>query len=340
MKNSQLQIGEDESRYLKELRDCRLCAWECGTNRLQGEQGVCRLTVPMVASSMLHPAPPSSYDAFSVGCSFRCLFCQNWRIANYPDNPASYDIEGYYQPKKWAELSLQQLKSPHARFIGADSLFFTGGEPTCSLPWIEEVVKEAREIDHSIKVNYDTNGFLTKKSLLRVLDLATSITFDIKAHSDKIHQALTGAPVEPVLKNAEYIGKKAKEKLWEFRIMVIPGIHEKEIQSLCEFIAGIDTTLPVCFLAFRPNFVMASHYGATLELMNYCIDIAKKTGIENVHWSGTVDIRGEMPKVEGLDLAYAYVEIGGCIQKNHRNCKTCMNMSKCEIKKHVPFMST
>jgi len=340
MKKLQSEEIGDELRYLEELRDCRLCSWECGVNRLEEERGVCGVTVPMVASSMLHPAPPASFDAFLVGCSFRCLFCQNWRISNYPDNPYSYDIEGYYLPKKWAELAIHNLKSSSAELIGADRLFFTGGEPTCSLPWVEEVVKEARKIDHSVRVNYDTNGFLTKKSLLRVLDLATSITFDIKAYSEKIHQDLTGAPVESVLKNAEYIGKKAKEKIWEFRIMVIPKIHKKEIQSLCEFIAGIDTALPVCFLAFRPNFVMASHSGATFELMEYCIETARKTGIENVHWSGTVDIEGENQRFDGIDLAQSYAEMGGCIQKHSRNCKTCVNIDKCRIKKHVPSRST
>lgn len=341
MEKPKLKIDRvKESPYLKELSDCRLCAWECEVNRLEGERGVCGITVPLVASSMLHPAPPASYDAFLVGCSFRCLFCQNWQIANYPDNPTSYDIEGYYPPKKWAELAIKYLRSSSAEVIGADRLFFTGGEPTCSLPWVEEVVKEARKIDNSVKVNYDTNGFLTKKSLLRVVDFATSITFDIKAYSDKIHQALTGAPVEPVLKNAEYIGKKAKEKIWEFRVMVIPKIHEKEIQPLCEFIASIDTTLPVCFLAFRPNFVMASHSGATFELMEYCVDIARKTGLKNVHWSGTVGIKGENLRLEGIDLVYDYVEMEGCIQKHSRNCKTCINTGKCKVKRHVPFRST
>ena len=336
MKKMQLDNFEDETRYLRELSDCRLCVWKCGVDRLGEERGVCGITVPMVASSMLHPAPPASYDAFLVGCSFRCLFCQNWRISNYPDNPHSYEIEGYYSPKKWAELAINNLKSLSAEIIGADRLFFTGGEPTCSLPWVEEVLREAKKIDPDVKVNYDTNGFLTKKSMLRVIDLATSITFDIKAYSEKIHQALTGAPVEPVLKNVEYVGKMAKEKIWEFRVMVIPKIHDKEIESLCEFIADIDTTLPVSFLAFRPNFVMAPYLGAPLEFMERCVTVAKKIGIENVHWSGTVGIKGENPRFEGVNLVYAYAEKGGCIQKSSRNCKTCINMDKCSVKKHIP----
>lgn len=337
MKNS-----EDELRYLDELRECTLCEWRCGVDRLDEEEhGFCGITIPMVASSMLHPAPPASYDAFLVGCSFRCLFCQNWSISNYPVNPCSRDIEGYYPPRKWAMQALDCLKSPRARFIGADRMFFTGGEPSCSLPWVEEVVREARKIDPFVKVNFDTNGFLTKKSLARVLNFTSSITFDIKAYNEKIHRVLTGAPVEPVLRNAEYLGRKAKEKIWEFRIMVIPKIHdEEEIGSLCEFISDIGTDIPVCFLAFRPNFAMASYRGAYFDFMEHCVEVARKKGIENVHWSGTVDIQGENPDLQGIDLLHYYSKKGGCIRKRGRDCENCFNRNSCMVKKHVPFRST
>lgn len=205
---------------------------------------------------------------------------------------------------------------------------------------MEEVIREARKIDPDVKVNYDTNGFLTKKSLSRVLDIATSITFDIKAYSEKLHQTLTGAPAEPVLKNAKYIGTKAKDKIWEYRIMVIPKIHEKEIQPLCEFLADIDPTIPICFLAFRPNFVMSTYSGATYKLMKHCIETAKKTGIENAHWSGNIGIHGEQTKLKNIELASAYAKREGCIQPLGRNCKNCRNREKCKIKRHIPSRST
>ena len=225
--------------YLEDdLSQCKLCERQCGVDRLDGEVGVCGITLPEVASSQLHPAPPASFDAFMTGCNFRCLFCQNWLISTYPANSAAMErgVEGYYDPRSWAELGAANLNSPFAKRMNADRLFFTGGEPTCSLPWVEAVVKHARGIDSSIKVNYDTNGYMTRESLGRVLELSTSITFDIKAYDEKIFRALTGAEVEPVLRNAEYIGQHAKDKLWEFRIMVIPGVHEQDVDGLTGFI--------------------------------------------------------------------------------------------------------
>lgn len=336
-------------KYLEpDLSKCKLCEWQCGVDRLDGEKGLCGITLPEVASSQLHPAPPASYDAFMTGCSFRCLFCQNWLISTYPANPAAskHGIEGYYDPRAWAKMGLAQLSSSYAKLMGADRLFFTGGEPTCSLPWVEEVVRVARELDPSVKVNYDTNGYLTQESLTRVLGFTNSITFDIKAYDSKIFHALTGAAVEPVLQNAEYIGKHHKSKLWEFRIMVIPGVHEEDIEGLAGFIAGIDPELPVNFLAFRPNFVMEQHPGASKKLMELCVETSRKYGLENVSSSGHPGLNGEIPEnvtakaaemegSEAVKLLAAYAAVHGCAMPNERNCGECKKIDECKIKSYV-----
>lgn len=323
----------DLSGFLKELERCRLCEWECNVNRLEGETGVCGIGIPKVGHSSLHPAPPASFDAFMVGCNFRCISCQNWTLAHYPDNPRR-EVEGYYPPKDWASMGVESLRSMSAKMIEADRLFFTGGEPTCSLPWVEEVVKEARRIDPKVKVNYDTNGFLTMDSLRRVLEFTTSLTYDIKAFNDKTFNALTGAFVEPVLRNAEYIAQYAKGKLWEFRILVIPGIHEEEVEEICSFIAGIDEELPVAFLAFRPNFTMESYHGSPPQLMEFCVKTARRFGLMNVEWSGRPGIKGKLLEETGSALAMRFAKDAGC-SSSSRVCGACAKVHDCNLKRYV-----
>jgi len=268
-------LNIETQKFLTELENCKLCEWQCGVNRITGELGVCRISIPHVASCQLHPAPPQSYTIFMAGCNFKCLNCQNYSIAHYPDTKTV--IRGYVNPKELAKESINAINSSMGQFIGADRIFFSGGEPTIHLPYIEKIVEEARKIDPETKINFDTNGFLTMKSLKRVLKFTTSITFDIKAYNDDVHKALTGAPSEPVLRNAEYIAKHARDKLWEYRILVIPGIVDvEEIKAICEFMASIDPTLPVCFLVFRPNFVLDQYMGATWKLMDKTVEIAIK----------------------------------------------------------------
>jgi len=337
----------EESDFLKDLENCELCEHKCGVNRLKGEMGVCRMTTPVVASASLHPAPPESYTVFVAGCNYRCLNCQNWTISQYPDN--GFRQRGYEDPKDLAKECLYQLDSWPAKIMGADRIFFSGGEATVHLPYIEKVVEEAREIKPDTKINFDTNGYLTEKSLKRVLDFTTSVTFDLKAYHDEVHRALTGASSDPVLRNAEYIGRHAKEKLWEYRILVIPRINEDEIEPLAEFIADIDPTLPVCFLAFRPNFVLESHPGADRALMDKCVTIAKDSGLENAYWSGHTGIPGRFIDVvsaikknylmEGARLAGTYAHYRGC-QTHPRSCAKCSSNQDCDIKKYIPKVST
>jgi pyruvate formate lyase activating enzyme len=332
---------------VKELENCELCEHRCQVNRLKGETGVCRITTPLVASAQIHPAPPGSYTVFLAGCNYKCLNCQNWSISQYPDN--TMPIRGYLEPGKLAQECITQLYSPFARLMGADRIFFSGGEATIHLPYIEKVIEEARKIKPKVKVNFDTNGYLTEESLKRVLRFTTSITYDLKAYSDEVHLALTGASVKPVLRNAEYIGKYAKDKLWEYRILVIPGINEEEIKPLADFIAAIDPSLPVCFLAFRPNFVLEDHPGADEALMERCVDIAEASGLLSTHWAGQTGIPGK--SIEGLmevkdyyscqgaDIAGSYAYQAGC-HTLPRNCSTCSSNQHCPVKRCIPEVST
>jgi pyruvate formate lyase activating enzyme len=333
--------------YLKPLARCTLCEHRCGVNRLEGQTGICRMTVPAMASATLHPAPPESYTVFMAGCNYKCLNCQNWTIAQLPDN--GYQPKRLVSAKELARKCVAQLDSPAAKLMGADRIFFSGGEPTIHLPYIEQVVAEARKLSPDLKVNFDTNGYLTSASLTKVLKFTTSITYDIKAFNDEVHLALTGASSEPVLRNAKYIGRFAKEKLWEYRILVIPKINEEEIEPLCSFIADIDVNLPVCFLAFRPNYALEHHPGAIVELMDRCANIAKKSGLKNAYWSGHTGIPGLIsatPKkiesayrIAGSRLAGAYAYAAGC-RTHVRNCAACSSHQACPVKRYVPQIQT
>jgi pyruvate formate lyase activating enzyme len=326
-----------------ELENCKLCSWECGVDRLAGELGVCQIEEPLVASCQLHPAPPQSYTVFTAGCNFKCLNCQNWEIAHYP--VTGVIIRGAEDPENIAVEGVAAIHSTFGELIRADRLFFSGGSPTVALPWIEEVVAHAQKLDPEMKVNFDTNGFPTKSSFRRILDISDSITFDIKAINNEVHRAITGAPVEPVLRNAEEMARK-KEKLWEYRILVIPEIVDtEEIQAICEFLVGLDETLPVSFLAFRPNYCLDTHLGAPRELMDQCVTIARRSGLENVKWAGHTDLKGTVLekasqfKTEysntGTEIAMRYATRAKCVMKL-RNCGKCEKKHSCELKIYSP----
>ena len=329
-----------------DLRECILCEHRCGVDRLAGDLGVCRLSTPVVASRTLHPAPPESYTIFVAGCNFKCLGCQNWTISQYPDNRMA--VDGYVDAGSLALESVRMIQSTSGTLMGADRIFFSGGEPTIHLPYIEKVVDEARRLSPNLKVNFDTNGFMTEKSLHRVLDFTTSLTFDIKAFYDDTMRAISGTPVGPILRNAEIVARTASDKLWEYRIVAIPEVNDEDIEPLCRFLASISKKLPVAFLAFRPNYVLDEHHGATRELMKKCVELARGAGLRNVSYAGMTNIPGKkgvlLEEVEGIyertgaKLAASYARSKGCTT-HPRNCGDCTSMSKCPLKKYIPIRS-
>jgi len=311
--------------WWEELEDCKLCAWSCGVNRLAGERGVCGLGLPAIADATLHPAPPASYTIFMAGCNFRCLFCQNWTISTFPDQKLCDAI--LTSPELAAEGALRRLRSAEASLMGADRIFFSGGSPTPSFPFVEAVVRAARELDPETKINYDTNGFMSAETFRRMIELADSVTFDIRAVSDEVHRTMTGAPAGPVLENARRMAQYP-EKLWEFRVLVVPGFNTGELRSICSFIADLGADLPVCFLAFRPNFYLENLRGATEGEMEEAVRTAKECGLSDVTWSGRPGLPGHAPSQE--------LSVGTKLPcpARPRLCGQCDLLQRCPIKLH------
>ncbi|MBP1450062.1 MAG: pyruvate formate lyase-activating protein, partial [Thermoproteus sp.] len=87
------------------LRRCNLCERRCGVDRMR-QRGACLLDArPRVASFFHHlgeeaPLVPSGTIFFS-GCNFRCAYCQNWDISQFPESGVEATAR---------ELALVQIK--------------------------------------------------------------------------------------------------------------------------------------------------------------------------------------------------------------------------------------
>ena len=87
------ETGELENRVAagrEMLRECKLCARECGVNRLQDEKGVCRSgSGVMISGAGPHFGEESplvgrhgSGTVFLTNCNLRCVFCQNYDVSH------------------------------------------------------------------------------------------------------------------------------------------------------------------------------------------------------------------------------------------------------------------
>lgn len=325
------------------FRNCELCEWKCGVNRLRGEFGVCGVGIPEIAYTNLAQVL-KSYSVTMLGCNFRCIYCNAYRLSQYPGSGWLY--RGYVDPSELASEAIHRIESIEGRAMGVDKISFTGGEPTIHLPYIKKVVEELREKIQGLGVGFATNGFASLKTLKEIINFCNYISFEIKAFNDDTHRGITGAQVEPVLRNAEYLIKNGKERIRVIRTVVIPGVNDKEIKTIAEFIASIDTSIPFRIIPFRPNYILYYHPGPTKERMEEIGKEVIKTGLENVWWGGyyPVDASDRVKEIakglkgsDGARLAFAYSKLAGCI-KEDRDCSKCSLKLKCPVELKEPWL--
>jgi len=90
------ELEEPEKSYLdlkieiakRILENCHFCTRRCGRNRLAGELGYCGCGTQITVSSIFEhmgeePELVPSGTIFTLGCTMRCLHCQNWSISQW-----------------------------------------------------------------------------------------------------------------------------------------------------------------------------------------------------------------------------------------------------------------
>ncbi|NLM29033.1 MAG: radical SAM protein, partial [Methanomicrobiales archaeon] len=243
-----------------------------------------------------------------------------------------------------ARKRIAAYRGPRIRTIG-----FTGGDPIVHLPYIEEVAAEVERQGLDLGIGISTGGFSTPEAMERIVDLCRVITLEIKALSDPVHRALTGAPVAPVLRNAKYLVSEGREEIRVFRTVVIPGMTDGEVGEIAAFIASLDPTVPYRLIGFRPNNVFYYHPGPSREQMERLCTVCRDAGLQDVAWSGyypeTVpdEVAGAATRLvdayEGNNaaaLTAAYAAVCGC-PTHPRDCGACPLRDRCPATLREPW---
>ena len=160
---------------------CRLCAIECGVDRLGGERGRCGLAdVTPIYARMLHFGEEHhlipSYIVSLSGCSMHCTFCSEDKHLRAPFSGAVFSAEALASALKEA-ITTQR---PRARNIN-----FVGGEPSISLPFLLETAKAlAEQWPEHPPLLLNSNGYLTSDALALCEGVFEIFVFDLKFGSD------------------------------------------------------------------------------------------------------------------------------------------------------------
>ncbi len=157
------------------LSPCKLCENKCLANRLKGEKGFCGLDYKVrVSSSFLHYGEESvlipSGTIFFTGCSFKCVYCQNFDISQNPLN--GYEVNA----KSLAEICEELEKE------GALNINYVGGNPDQQLHIILESLKY---FNKNIALLWNSNMYMSLEALDLLLDVIDIWLPDFKYGNDE-----------------------------------------------------------------------------------------------------------------------------------------------------------
>jgi putative pyruvate formate lyase activating enzyme len=155
-------LSERIEKAVALMASCSLCPRECGTNRLEGDLGICETGRKAIVSSYnAHFGEESpivgrygSGTIFMGGCNLLCSFCQNYEISHL---------------KEGVEVGPEQMASMmiHLAERGCHNINFV--TPTHVVPQLLEALAQAAEQGLNIPLVYNSSGY-DKKETLEILD--------------------------------------------------------------------------------------------------------------------------------------------------------------------------
>jgi len=228
---------------------------------------------PIEKKPLYHFLPHTfTYSIATVGCNFRCDWCQNWQISQSPklENP----IQGFeLTPAEIVERA-KQTKCP--------SISYTYTEPTIFLEYALDTMKLAHR--RGLANIWVSNGYMSQQTLKLILPYLDAINVDLKSFKENTYQKYCGAKLKPILENLKTIAK-SKVHL-EITTLVIPGINDstKEIEQIAQFIAKeLGQDIPWHISRFFPAYKMNETAQTPLEILKTAAAIGKRTGLQFIH---------------------------------------------------------
>ena len=254
MKKEALYYDNLESGKVK----CRLCPHNCTIE--EGKFGICKTRTaqgcklyttiygevsaiamdPIEKKPLYHFFPGSSILSIgTVGCSFKCQFCQNYHISQNPNYPTDF-----YSPEEIAELALNKSS------IG---VAYTYSEPLIWYEYVYDTGIEARK--RGLKNVFVTNGYINQEPLLELLKYADAFNIDLKSFNKDFYRKIIGGKLEPVLETIKEISRHPEIDL-EVTTLVIPGYNDsdKEMEEITDFLASLNKDIPYHLSAYYPAY--------------------------------------------------------------------------------------
>jgi len=275
---------------------CQACAHACKLG--EGQYGICdvrkvkngelKLLVyglvaaanidPIEKKPLFHVLPQSSVLSIgTVGCNFKCSFCQNHTISQYPQEHNHNIFGDEYSPEFIVKSALEN---------NCKSIAYTYNEPIIFFEYTYDIAELAHK--NGLKNIYVTSGYETKKAIDLLAPYIDAMNIDIKSFNDKFYQELCCAKLKPVLECVKYAYSKG---IWcEITTLLIPTKNDsdEEIREIAQFIYDISPTIPWHISAFHPTYKLTDINRTPISTLHRAYKIGLDVGLKYVY-VGNID---------------------------------------------------
>ena len=206
-------------KYFKEEGEkiiCLLCAHYCRLK--EGQKGICGVNQnvggtlknlvygypvtlhvdPVEKKPLYHFLPATrTLSLGTIGCNFKCSFCQNWSISQ----EKNLHVKEFIDPLRIVEMALK---------YECASIAYTYNEPTIFYPYAKDIALIAHQ--KGIKNIFVTNGFASREVVEDMSGIIDALNVDIKSFNKTYYKKSLGGSLESLLENLKAWKKKGRSE--------------------------------------------------------------------------------------------------------------------------------
>ena len=235
---------------------------------------VARHSDPIEKKPLFHFFPGHrSYSIATVGCNFKCLFCQNADIAQMPADRSGMIIGETFTPDQVVAAAVAG---------GCRSIAYTYTEPTVFFEFALETAQRAHA--QGLLNVFVTNGYMTPEALAMAAPYLDAANVDLKAFTGRFYQKFCGARLAHVQETLK--GMRARGVLVEVTTLLIPGENDNpaELESLARFLVkDLGAETPWHISRFHPTYRLREHPVTPLKKLLEAREIGLRAGLRHVY---------------------------------------------------------
>jgi pyruvate formate lyase activating enzyme len=225
---------------------------------------------PIEKKPLYHVQPGSrSMSIATMGCNFKCDFCQNWNI--------SQQDGGTIQGEDTTAEAVVEAAVAH----GCKSISYTYTEPTIFFEFAYDCAKLGQA--RGLRNCFVTNGFQTPETLDKMAGLIDAANVDLKAFNDAFYRDRCKGRLAPVKETIKGMVERGIHV--EVTTLLIPGFNDApdELKAMTEFIADVSRDIPWHVSRYHPDYKFDQAPPTSTDTIYKALELGHAAGLRYLY---------------------------------------------------------